>query len=85
MNIDDLKINRIVNGKRDESVTVITLTGGAAAYCIYRGGQELVKKVKENREDKKFNAPLLFDSRFHNNQQSDKLEFLLVSSINDFK
>lgn len=53
MDIELLKETRISKDLRLMPIAVITLTGGAAAYCIYRGAQEVVKKVDEKKNEKR--------------------------------
>ena len=53
MDIELLKETRVIKDSRLMPAVVITLAGGAAAYCIYRGAQEVVKNVDKKKNEKR--------------------------------
>lgn len=84
MNIEELKQNKIVAGSRAMPAVVITLTGGAAAYCIYRGAQELVKKAeyKKNTKRTDFTSTYGINSQYYG-LTNGKVICALKASISD--
>lgn len=84
MNINELKQNRIVAGAQTMPAVVITLTAGAAAYCIYKGVEQAVKKTDEKSSTKNVGSREVFGlekSLF--SSSDDCLRRVLEFSISD--